>query len=298
MVRSSQSAAARIPAAYGERSRAVKRSSIVSPVASNPTRCIPGDSPALSETTSRSSALPVADGGQRSGERGRPPCPMADHAWSAGATRPRTGRTPRAGRTARPPPRPAARTGDPEAEVGGSDRGRPVLSTSASTRAVRAPAGRRDARPADTAVEHGRDVGDDGVAAEASTITLGAGERGRVVPRPPVGSRRADSVTGSPGAAAPSPPRGRARRRRGSAWSSSCRCPFRRRGRRRRLGHEKTAVTVVVPRPLEPPFPGGPGSSCGRAVRAPGPVPPGRAARASSWTRPRRFGGSCRDCCA
>ena len=30
----------------------------------------------------------------------------------------------------------------------------------------------------------------------------------------------------------------------------------------------------------------------GRAVRAPGPVPPGRAARASSWTRPRRCGGS------
>ena len=29
----------------------------------------------------------------------------------------------------------------------------------------------------------------------------------------------------------------------------------------RRSGHEKTAVTVVVPRPLEPPFPGGPGSS-------------------------------------
>ncbi len=27
-------------------------------------------------------------------------------------------------------------------------------------------------------------------------------------------------------------------------------------------GHEKAAVTVVVPRPLEPPFPGGPGSSC------------------------------------
>ena len=35
------------------------------------------------------------------------------------------------------------------------------------------------------------------------------------------------------------------------------------RGRRvGRSGTRKTAVTVVVPRPLEPPFPGGPGSSC------------------------------------
>ena len=59
-------------------------------------------------------------------------------------------------------------------------------------------------------------------------------------------------------------------------------------------GNEKAAVTVVVPRPLEPPFPGGPDPSFVDApVRAPGPVPPGRAARASSWTRPRGTGGSC-----
>src|SRR6187549_1778534 len=55
--RPSQSAAARIPAAYGERSRALRRSSIVSPAASKPTRCFPGDSPALTETTSRSSMV-------------------------------------------------------------------------------------------------------------------------------------------------------------------------------------------------------------------------------------------------
>src|SRR5438093_1567735 len=49
--------------------------------------------------------------------------------------------------------------------------------------------------------------------------------------------------------------------------------------------NQKATVTDRCPRPLEPPFPGGPLRSTARALRAPGPVPPGRAARASSCSR-------------
>ena len=58
---------------------------------------------------------------------------------------------------------------------------------------------------------------------------------------------------------------------------------------------KKTAVTVLVFAAPGASDPGGPcRSSSVRAVRAPGPVPPGRAARASSW--PHRSGSGCAYC--
>ena len=159
--------------------------------ASNPTRCIPGDSPALSETTSRSSATRQARMARDDpARRGRPPCRMAGRAWTGGATRPGTGRRRRAGRTAST----AASTSRPNSTT-------PRLKLDAATatapwladecldaRTVRAPAGGRDDEGPATGLERGGQIGDDGVAARCLDDHARAGEVAPVVSfadRPP-----------------------------------------------------------------------------------------------------------------
>jgi len=63
-------------------------------------------------------------------------------------------------------------------------------------------------------------------------------------------------------------------------------------------GRIKKPRSPLVSAALEPPRPEAPVGDRSRAVRAPGPVPPGRAARASSSCRWRRRGGSQRNYCA
>ncbi len=91
----------------------------------------------------------------------------------------------------------------------------------------------------------------------------------------------------------PRPP-ARVRRRPGSASCPSLVLPVlggppgRESRATKNRGHRRGAAAPGVSVPWRPRF-----VVSDAPFRAPGPVPPGRAARASSWTHPRRCGGSC-----
>ena len=170
----------------------------------------------------------------------------------------------------------------PEAEVRGRDGRRAVVAhRSLHGRAVLGPARGRDDEPPAAGLERGRHVGRDRVAARCLDDEVRPGQPRRIVRpgrwpaedvdagrvaaaaavdatarRPPVAGGRLDR------AAEPAVTEDEHRVHEVGPFHQLWRGPP---GRRSCPGHEKAAVTVVVPRPLEPPFPGGPGSSVERA---------------------------------
>ena len=125
---------------------------------------------------------------------------------------------------------------------------------------VGGPAGRGDDQVADAGIERARDVGRDRVAAGRLDHEVRSGERlGEVAPaggpaEDPDGQPASAGVGGHGLAQAAVAEDGDGLH----VVGPSLRVVEGRRSGR----HEKAAVTVVVPRPLESPFPGGPGSSC------------------------------------
>ena len=155
------------PGGVGGRSRAVRRSSTVSPTASKPTRCMPGEAPARIETTSRSSgagqARVAVDDPPREVARG---AGRAVDAWPGGATRRGTGRSPRpAPKSATAASHEPAEQRDAEAEVRRGDGRRAMRRRAAPVdqRPVRGPAGRGDDEVAARRRRARSDVGRDGV---------------------------------------------------------------------------------------------------------------------------------------
>ncbi len=159
---------------------------------------------------------------------------------------------------------------DTEAEVGGGDRGRAVIREKRfDAIPVGTPAGGRDHEGPAACRECRLQVVGDGVAAGGVDDETCAAQRRRIVPAVPRASEDANGPCRPPSSDLTPLQAGGLHRATECAVTEdedvvhievpSMRWEGRRSGG---AGHKKTAVTVVVPRPLEPPFPGGPGSSC------------------------------------
>ena len=280
----------------GRARRAAARSTRRSP--SKVTRWVPGAAPARmpgdledrAPVDRRARTRPAApSAGRRAAIRrasaravpdGRSALPRRCHSTIDGSNPPAAAYQParglrRAGRTAPPRATGSARRPPPRRARGAAQR------TSAGRRPSRSPRGRtRGCRRR----AHGRGSPATARRADASTTTSTRGAR------PAVGRRPADEHGDGPA--------GRDRRRgdraaeparavdRGAASSSSS--AGRSRGIRRRSEESQRPRHRWCPRPLGASSPGGSAGRRSRAVRAPGPEPSGRAARASSSSRSRR----------
>ncbi len=223
---------------------------------------MPGEAPARIETTSRSScagqpgmgvddpARQLARGAGRSIELG-PPVPLDEVGIE---------RLDRAEQRDRRVDEPAEQR-DTEAEVRRGD-GRRVMprEQAVDERPVGGPAGRGDDEVADPGVERTGDVGRDRVAAGRLDHEVRAGERRGEVTSVGRSTEDVDGQAALAGAGGHGPSQAAVAEDGDGVHVVG---PSLRVVEGRRFGrHEKAAVTVVVPRPLESPFPGGPGSSC------------------------------------
>ena len=182
--------------------------------------------------------------------------------------------------------------GHPETEVGGHDRRRACFCQGTLDRlSIGRPAGRRDDEPPDAGLEPGLDVGSYSRSLRRVDHDVGAADRRPVVSIEgrPADDRDAFSAFASGSGDGPAQRAVAQDDGLHGSWSSL------------HVGPRQVAEDNKKPR--SPSWCRGPWSlrsleapvrRLGRAVRAPGPVPPGRAARASS-SIPRRNGGSYRE---
>ena len=247
----------------------------------------------------------AGDGRPRSVGRGRRPCPTGGRASTGDATRGGTDRTPSSGpnsSTAASTSRPNRTTPRLKLEAATADA--PYSPRSAST------VGRSAVQPV-VAMTNRRQPASS--AAARLAITASARDASTTSPAPARSAGSCRSPRGRPRTRT-----ARRRRRRPSVRSSAAASTARPSGpsprmsivsmswslhrlgegaagsevrARKSRGHRRGAAAPGASVPWRPRFVVSDAPS-----RAPGPVPPGRAARASSWTRPRRCGGSCSNC--